>query len=91
MDNAINLSLERRDPSVQLRTPLPTILRMDCKCGVPGSEKSSLKGRMLEGQRHLIQGKWFWHLSLIVARCLLGCGHVVRDRMVLPVRKPELE
>lgn len=27
--------------------PLPTIMRMDYKCGISESEKSSLKGRLL--------------------------------------------
>jgi hypothetical protein len=45
---------------------LPTFLRMSCKMMPLIQKIQSLKGRMLGGQRHLIQGKWFWHLFLIV-------------------------
>lgn len=71
IDKVINLSLERQDPSVGIKDASPHSLRMHCKRGVPESEKSDVKGRALEGERHLIQEKWFWHLSLIIARCLV--------------------
>lgn len=44
MDDAINLSLGRQDPPVQVRMPCPTILPMDCECGVPEPEESSWRG-----------------------------------------------
>lgn len=46
---AINLSLERQDVSARIKVSSCTLLRMDCKRDVLKSEKSSLKGRMLEG------------------------------------------
>lgn len=44
MDKVINLSLERQDPSVGIKDASPHSLRMDCKRGVPESEKSDVKG-----------------------------------------------
>lgn len=49
MDKVINLSMEKQDPSVGIKDASPHSLRMDCKCGVPESEKSDVKGSALEG------------------------------------------